>query len=213
MADCLLHLAVFSFFLCTSFRLFFLDSISRFISLPLVHVSQHPPLVFLLLSLPSPPFFNAPPSFLSVLPPRWQRLSWPPLTRKQARLSWQPPVVHMMWCTFIFRCLPFKTIRNGLTGALVPEWQIFRDPWLSDVPQRNRTDVSAERGSVHETVVNYECREIFTMHYLYRSMEANTLTNKPNTLIFFIHCDETVEELDIVGAFQCIDVTLLPDEF
>lgn len=30
-------------------------------------------------------------------------------------------------CTFIFRCLPFKTISNGLTGTLVPE--IFLILW------------------------------------------------------------------------------------
>lgn len=35
-------------------------------------------------------------SFSSIsLPPHWQRLSWPPLTRKQAQLAWQPPVVLM----------------------------------------------------------------------------------------------------------------------
>lgn len=85
--------------------------------------------------------FFIPPS----LPPRWQRLSWPPVTQKQARLSWQPPVVHMKWCMFIFRCLPFKTISNGLTGTLVPELQIFLTLWRS-VARR------ACRHSLHESV-------------------------------------------------------------
>lgn len=85
-------------------------------------------LCFYRISPPSSPSLHR--SLLpSASPPRWQRLSWPPVTQKQARLSWQPPVVHMKWCTFIFRCLPFKTISNGLTGTLVPELQIFLTRW------------------------------------------------------------------------------------
>lgn len=52
------------------------------------------------------------------LPPHRQRLSWPPVTQKQARLSRQPAVVRTKWRTFIFRCISFKTISIGLRGAL-----------------------------------------------------------------------------------------------
>lgn len=120
----------FFFSQCMSFHHVFFDSVPRFISSPLFTSPSIPLFLCLLALVPSSP------SFLhrSSLPPCWQRLSWPPLTRKQARLSWQPPVVHMKWCTFIFRCLPFKTIRNGLTGALVPERGIFRTLRSSEPP-------------------------------------------------------------------------------
>lgn len=75
-------------------------------------------------------------------------LSWPSLTWKQARLSWQPPVVHMKWCTFIFRRLPFKTIANGLTGAVMPELQIFSDTIRCALRHRRYKHSS----SVHEPV-------------------------------------------------------------
>lgn len=52
------------------------------------------------------------------LPPHRQRLSWPPVTQKQARLSRQPAVVRTKWRTFIFRCISFKTISIGLRGTL-----------------------------------------------------------------------------------------------
>lgn len=48
------------------------------------------------------------------LPPHRQRLSWPPVTQKQARLPRQPAVVRTKWRTFIFRCISFKTISIGL---------------------------------------------------------------------------------------------------
>lgn len=103
--------------------------------------------LFYRISSPSSPSLHL--SLLpSASPPRWQRLSWPPVTQKQARLSWQPPVVHMKWCTFIFRCLPFKTISNGLTGTLVPELQIFLTRWWSEAQHRaHHTDVCSHRVS------------------------------------------------------------------
>lgn len=52
------------------------------------------------------------------LPPHRQRLSWPPVTQKQVRLSGQPAVVRTKWRTFIFRCISFKTISIGLRGTL-----------------------------------------------------------------------------------------------
>lgn len=91
----LLHISIYWFKYCFTISLLFLPSCSIF------------PLIF-------------PSSFYSIsLLPRWQRLSWPPLTRKQAWSSWQPHVVHMKWCSFIFRYLPFKTIRTVLTGTPV----------------------------------------------------------------------------------------------
>lgn len=112
----------------TCSRLVLLTSCFLFISLPSCSLFHHISLSCLLLfCLSLHPSFTL---FSSSLPPSlWQGLSWPPVTQKQARLSWQHPVVHMKWCTFIFRCLPFKIISNGLTGTLVPESQIFLTLW------------------------------------------------------------------------------------
>lgn len=82
-------------------------------------------------SIVCPPLFSFQPvsasfpsSFLTPchrpsLPPQRQRLSWPPVTQKQAPLSRQHPVVHTKRCMFIFRRVSFETISNGLTGRLM----------------------------------------------------------------------------------------------
>lgn len=134
--------------------------VHSFIIYLFLHLS---PLLLLFIFPISHPFHPSLPSFLHLssllhfhLPPslliRWQRLSWPPLTWKQALLSWEPLVVRMKWCTSIFRCLPLKTIRNGLGGALVPELQILRTVWRSKARHRGHTDACSHHTSVPESL-------------------------------------------------------------